>query len=368
MFCEAFMTSYKNDKYQIKIIKSHDEFIVICDEWDDALAQYDHKILHLESQYISALWNADDGKFNPHIIIIYYEQKIVGFAALDVSIYKYYFFPIKAAIPINQERYGRTDIVILRDEIAPIMHNAIANLDVDICHMDRLHSESLFLKYCEKNLGDKYYYPYEYNELAIINSRPSWDEYLSSKSKNFRRNYKRIHDAASPLKKILYDGPDIDIEKVINHIIQINKQSWKNDAGSDFSQDPKRMKFFRKLLNDKLRQKNLVVSLLYDDDKPVAYTFAIISGSKLYAIETGYIDEYADYNAGIISYIAIMKYAHDMPNIMACDMDTIRANGDYKKRWATHIEKQISAFILTGGIGSFIIKMSRWLSVIKQRS
>lgn len=358
------MKPYNDDNFYVKTIRSPRDFLAIADQWDSALLEYEQASLHLSSFYINAIWFADNGTYNPHVIIIYNGSKIAAMAVLDKSIYKYA-LPISAAIPLNQKRYGRADVIILENDAAPVMVRAVRKMNVDIWHLDRFPSNSSFIEYCQSNLPAKHYYHYEDNELAIINSRQSWTEYLAAKSKNFRRSYKRIFDASSSLHIQLYHSSGIDIEGVIAEISTINGQSWKNDTGSDFSKDPKKMQFFRKLLRDSANQNNLVVGVLYDQKKPVAYTFGIIYDTILYAIETGYIDEYSDHNAGITSYIAIMKYAHDNPNISACDMDTIRGN-DYKRRWATHIDTQKSAFIILGGWGGYFIRTSRLLSYIKK--
>lgn len=359
------MNPYNDNNHIVKIITSHDEFKRLSVQWDDALRHYDLASMHISSCYIKAQWLADNQKLNPHIIMIWRDNDLVAMAALDKSIYKYRSLSLRAVIPLDQERYGRSDVILLCEKAAPILLRAVSKLNCDIWHLDRFPSQSLFLKYAQNNLPPRNFYSYEKNELAIINSVASWDDYLASKSKNFRRGYKRIMDAASSLRSEFYHTSDIDTAAILGDISAINSQSWKNDAGSDFSENPKRMQFFHTLLRDAAEKENLIISLFYDDIRPVAYTFGIIFGDILYAIETGYIGEYADRSAGIASYTEIMKYAHDAPQIKACDMDTIRLNGDYKRRWATQIEEQQSAFIIMGGFGGFIIRCSRILAKIR---
>ncbi len=357
---------YNDDIYSVQIIRSQDEFSTIAEQWDLQLKGSEAKTLHLSYNYLSAIWQADDGVLNPHIIIIYKQDTIVGFAALDKSKYMYRSFEIDAALPLDYRRYGRSDVVIYDAGALPILYNAVHKLDVDIWHLDRFPSDSKFIEYCEDNLSDKIYYSYENYDLAILDTGSSWDEFLASKSKNFRRTYKRMKEASSALRSEFYAGRHVDVDKIIQDMSYINAQSWKSGAGSDFSQDPKRMKFFKLLMTDAADQENLVASLLYDEDEPVAFTFGIIFNDTLYALETGYMSEYADRSAGIMSYAMLMQHAFDTANIIACDMDTIRTNGGYKKRWATHINSQRSALILFGGKGSLLIRAGRFAGRIKK--
>lgn len=356
-----------SDTYNVQIIRTHEEFSYIAKQWDHKLSQYDEKALHLTSDYISAIWLADNGALDPYIIIIYKDDDIVAFTALDKSRYDYRFMSIKAALPLDYMRYGRSDAVVFDEKVAPLLYDIVKNIGVDIWHLDRFSSQSPFLKYCEDNLSRSEYYPYEDYELAVLNTQMSWEEYLASKSKNFRRTYKRMQESSSSLHAQLYADSNINAEKIIRDICDVNEQSWRNVAGSNFSKDPKRLKFIKNIIQAAAQKETLVASILYDGDKAVAFTLGIISNGTLYALETGYISEYTEQSAGILSYAILMKHAFDVPMIKACDMDSIRANGGYKKRWATAINQQKGAMILFGGIGSFWIRLGRHISEIKRK-
>lgn len=292
---------------------------------------------------------------------------IVACAALDKSIYHYRHMSIKAALPLDYMRYGRSDVVIMDELAAPLLHDTVKKMDVDIWHLDRFPAQSRFIKYCKDNLSATEYYPYEHYELAVLDTQMTWQEYLASKSKNFRRTYKRMQDSSSSLRTQLFAGDNINVDKIIEDMSSVNAQSWKNDAGTDFSKVPKRMEFFKTLMNSAAQRGDLVASILYDAEKPVAFTFGIIWNDILYAEETGYINEYAEQSAGIMSYATLMKHAFDTARVACCDMDTIRANGDYKKRWATAIDHQINAIILLGGLGSLWIRLGRFIGKLKSK-
>ncbi len=367
MYISSRVFKIIDDVYTVKVITEFDEFQAISSQWDEAVLRYDHASIHLSSDYILSIWQADDGALNPHIFIIYNGDIIVGLAAIDKSKYIYRSFAIDAAIPLDYDRYGRSDVILLDQSAAPILYNAVRQIGVDIWHLDRFPKNSLIVKYCEDILPRSQYYPYEDNELAIIETNCDWDDYLASKSSNFRRSHKRIKQASSALRSILYTHENGDVEKILSEISMINAQSWKKEAGSDFSTDSKRLYFFEQLMQKSLNKNNLVANILYDEDMPVAYTFGVIFHQKLYAIETGYVDQYSDHSAGIMSYINIMQYAFSNPKIIACDMDIIRANGAYKKRWANIINIHSNAIIMFGGFGSMLIRAGRIFSVIKNK-
>lgn len=354
-----------NDIYTVKIITNFDEFQTISDQWDAALMRYQHASIHLSSEYISAIWKADDGALNPHIFIIYNGDIIAGLAAIDKSQYIYRSIAISAALPLDYDRYARADAVILEKPAAPVLYQAIRKIGVDIWHLDRFPKDSIMLKYCADTLPRSQYYAYEDNLLAHINTDVSWDDYLSAKSKNFRRSYKRITQASAALRSEFYTQENGNLEKIISEISKINASSWKNDAGSDFSTDDKRLYFFEHLIGNSLSQNSFAANILYDDNMPVAFTFGVRFQNIFYAIETGYVDSYSDHSAGIMSYINIMQYAFEHPDIIGCDMDIMRANGGYKKRWADVMKIHSSAIVMFGGFGSFVIRLGRIISKIR---
>ncbi len=275
--------------------------------------------------------------------------------------------PIKAALPLDYMRYGRSDVVVLDKQAAPLLRDAVKKIGVDIWHLDRFPSQSPFIKYCENNLTKSEYYPYQDYELALLNTQMPWDEYLQTKSKNFRRTYKRMLVSSLPFRAQLYADNYVSAEKIITDICNVNEQSWKNIAGSDFSEDPKRLRFIKNIIQTAAQKKMLVASILYEGDKAVAFTFGIISHGTLYAMETGYIGAYSEKSAGIMSYAILMKYAFDTPTIKACDMDTIKTNGGYKRRWITALDQQKGAMLLLGGVGAMTIRAGRLLSSIKRK-
>lgn len=153
---------------------------------------YDHASILLSSDYILSIWQADDGALNPHIFIIYNGDTILCLAAIDKSKYIYRSFAIHAVIALDYDRYARSDVILLDKAAAPILQKAVRQMGVDIWHLDRFPKDSLILKYCEDILPRSQYYPYEDNELAIIETNCDWDDYLARKSANFRRSHKRI--------------------------------------------------------------------------------------------------------------------------------------------------------------------------------
>lgn len=362
---EGCVIRYSEDIYNVIVINSLEEFDCFAHQWDEALSQYKYHSIHLSSTYIKAILQSGDNTLSPYIIMITKADDIVAFTALNKAKYHYKGFTLNAALSLDYERYSRSDVVILEDAAIPKLYHAVQKIGVDIWHLDRFHSQSKFLRYCEQNLGDEYY-SYEICELANLDTRQTWDEYLAKKSKNFRRSYKRITEASVSLRSEMLVDYDINCDKILKQMSSINQKSWKNIAGSDFSQDKIKINILKHLMESAAQKQNLVVCFLYDEDKAVAFTCGIIFQNILYAIETGYVEEYADRSAGIMSYAALMKYAFDHSDIISCDMDTIRENGAYKKRWATDIDSQTNVMILFGGFGSLLIRFGRLFSRMKK--
>ncbi len=359
--------TYSDSGYDIRIFSSPEDFKPYHKAWDQTLLKYQFPSLHVSASYLSAMWrNYPD--LDGALIMIEKEGTPIALAPLAHIRYKYRGLSLKSMGPLDFMRSGRSDIPVIRDveKIAPLLREITRRMGADLWHLDRLPVNSPVYQYFSAGQANQID-TYENYELAIIETSQNWEAFLSSKSKNFRKNFRRIEEASKDLTQVFITDQEKEWPVFIEHMLSIMKRTWKSDNNSSFADDERRIGFFRDLIMEYGPQNKFVGALLFDKDLPVAFTFGLIFEDTLYAMETSYISDYAHTSAGIKSYTMIMKYAFDRKDIKICDMDTIRDHGAYKKRWATQRPSQISALILNGGIGSVTIRSGKFVANIKAK-
>jgi len=357
---------FRDGEYVVRTINSPAAFAEHAGAWDAALARYDKPSIHLSADYINAVWAAHGTDIAGILLIVEKAEKIVAVAPLQKGKYRYRGLKLSAVFPFDYERYGRSDVAVMGDahDIMPILERTVRRLGVDLWHLDRFPLDSHAYRYLADG-SDRKLEEYARYDVAVLDTCSSWEDYLATKSKNFRRSYKRMQAAIEGLRPVFVTGEYTDLTGIIADVSEISDQSWKSENGSNFSDNSRLMAFLQALMDSSCNAGNFVGVLLYDEDRPVAFTFGSIYNGRLYALETSFVPEYGDRSAGIASYAMLMKHAFDTPHIMSCDMDVIKANGAYKRRWSTHCEKKAGAFVLLGGFGSLAIRMGRALSNMK---
>jgi len=358
---------YSDTGFDIQIISNHQDFSPLIDEWNDALATYPLSSVHLSADYIDAMWRHFPD-IRGQLIIIRKNGVIQALAPLAQIPYNYRGLSLSSIAPLDYMRSGRSDIPILanRESLTPILLKTVQSLGGDLWHLDRVPSQSPAFKILAKSPPQKIE-TYAHYDLAIIDTNQSWESYLASKSKNFRKNYRRIETASHALQKQFITTESDQWPGFIENVTSIMKGTWKSKKGQSFGDDERRIGFYNDLIETFGKRNQFAGAMLFDDQKPVGFTFGFVHANTLYAMETSYLDDYAHTCAGIMSYAMVIKHAFDTNAIDACDMDTIRDHGEYKKRWATHYLKQSSALYLNGGIGSFVIWAGRALARLKNR-
>ncbi len=364
------LEDYEEHGYKIKIVRTREAFTPLHDKWDEALKAYDFSCLHLASGYLDCMWESYPEELEGALLIVEKEDKIVALAPLTKVKYNYRSIGFNAVGPLDFMRSGRSDCVVLypEDRLMEVLQSATKKLGADLWHLDRFPVLSPVYRYFSTlpdsaNVIDLYQ---EY-DLAILETEMSWDDFIGRKSKNFRKNYRRILDGSDGFKKTLITNVHQNDRDFVEDMVEIVSRSWKEEAGSAITNDQRRIEFFTRLIKHYEKSGDFVAAVIFDVDKPIAFTFGIVFNNKLYAIETSYDDAYKGNSVGIASYAMIMKYAFDHDDIVICDMDTIKTNGNYKRRWATRIDQQVSALVLNGGMGSFAIRTGRQLASIKEK-
>lgn len=364
--------NYHENGFDITILRDPDQFTPFKQRWDEALAKYPLASLCSSADYLEAIWQSHSETINGAVLMIEQNNELLALAPLSINAYHYRGLALKAVGPLDFMRTSRTDIPILGDIsiLTPIIQRATKKLGGELWHLDRIPSDSPVYQYFANSPSPKKQMEaYQDYELALLDTRNMWDEFIAKKSKNFRKNFRRMEENCAGLRSILIsenqENQPQNRETFIANMIEIMEQTWKSDAGSSFAQDPRRVDFFRRLITTFGEKKKFVGAMIFDGERPVAFTFGLIYRDTLYAIETAYRYDYANLSPGINTYAMIMKHAFEHPDINLCDMDTIRSNGEYKRRWATHFNQQSSALVFNGGFASAVIKGGREIAKLK---
>jgi len=162
-----------------------------------------------------------------------------------------------------------------------------------------------------------------------------WQEFLYSKSSNFRYTLKRRE------KRLQKDGLKLDIrfissdmldQQIINDMAIIEANSWKSEAGTTKMQNDSDIAFYRDFLQGFAQNNWLNIWMGYLNDKPVAYLINFDYDNKIWFYNGAYDNTANQYSIGSILTHYAVKDAF-MRNKR--EYDFLRGEESYKSHWAS---------------------------------
>jgi len=172
--------------------------------------------------------------------------------------------------------------------------------------------------------------PFKAEEIQIpyLHINETWQDFLKSKSKNFRRTIKRK-------ESIIFDSNSFKINQVKNPkpeiikstVFEVSRKSWQGEEGFSVSSTREGKDFYLYLTG----QDDISMDLAFitTEDKCIAYLLGFIQDHVYHAFDTGYDPEYAEYSPGLVLHYHVLKNI-SMHN---CNEFNFGFNHDYKNRF-----------------------------------
>lgn len=170
----------------------------------------------------------------------------------------------------------------------------------------------------------------------------SWDDFLLTKTSNFRYNLKR---KAKKLKQagnieISYFEEGSDWSNVFNDIENIERKSWKQDAGTSLRHFERT--FYSKLVSRCTEDIKPFISIVRLDSVPIAYDLSIIAKNKGYCLKTSFRGDYSKLSPGNFLRSELLKRLFQKG---LSEYDFLGDDESYKLQWATGTRRHLNLLI-----------------------
>ena len=151
--------------------------------------------------------------------------------------------------------------------------------------------------------------PYKLHQKSVpyLLMTNTWKEFLSQQSRNFRRITKKKEMMAygnGKLTKRRILNPVAD--QIKNTVFEVTKKSWQGNEGSAISSSRQGQRFYT-LLSSTNGEFDVDLSLIYSDDKCIAYMLGIIYRNRYYAFDTGFDPDFSDYSPGFLVHLNVLQ-------------------------------------------------------------
>lgn len=151
----------------------------------------------------------------------------------------------------------------------------------------------------------------EARRSPVVDIQGTWEQYLDTRSKHtrkeWRRKSRRLEEGGSS-EVVLVTRPE-DLERVLPDLEEIEKRSWKEEAGTSLFADQDHQRFYAELARRCAARGWLRLHLLYVDARPAAHVFGVAYANEFLALKTSYDRERASLSPGVTLMLTTLEGA-----------------------------------------------------------
>jgi CelD/BcsL family acetyltransferase involved in cellulose biosynthesis len=332
-------------------IDSLPEFLKLENEWKDLLTQLNENTPFLSFDWIRlCVEYYGDGK-RLNILTIRDESKLVGILPLwqvkDVIRHS----PIVKLEIINCPDNPFTDFIISNKNSAEILSAGFQYFlseddgEWDLLHLQAIPENSANAEVLRDILHQHNikYFPGYPSVIPYIAIETSWDDFLNTRSRKFRKTRRNINNRIKILDKVeivcYTDGQQANL---LEDILQVSRKGWKHTEGIAISSNEQAKGFFESFIPVAAKHNWLSVWFVKINEQPVAMEFDLEYDGKIYALRADFDGDFKEYSPGAYLEYCIIKYAFEK-NFL--EYNTGPGLRDYKLHWTDKMKKSMNLYI-----------------------
>jgi len=192
----------------------------------------------------------------------------------------------------------------------------------------------------------------------------TWDDFLKSKSSNFRYNLKRKEKALTKgcdLTERWFNGPD-DVEDLLHCMQQIEASSWKKLADVAVTSKQNELAYYREMVPFLAANGHLFANVLYLDGEAVAYHLCYRFGGVVGNMKTSFKEERGALSPGAVVIQRAIRRAFEEG---ATEFDFLGDAQYHKALWTDLVRRHEATFLFAPTLRGRIVgglkkQVQRW--------
>jgi CelD/BcsL family acetyltransferase involved in cellulose biosynthesis len=188
-----------------------------------------------------------------------------------------------------------------------------------------------------------------------------WEQFLASKSANFRSNLKRKPRRLEAAGEVVctFVATAGDMEPALAAITEIEQRSWKGTAGTAITSREWEQAFYHRLVHTFAPVGGVLITLLYLNQRPIAFDLSVMAASRAYCLKTSFDGEYGELAPGFALRAQLMRRMFDLG---MKEYDFLGANERYKLEWSATTRVERSLVLFNHGWRAALLRRLRVLS------
>lgn len=243
-------------------------------------------------------------------------------------------------LAVFSELYGGRNGFLVRRGDASVLGKLVDCLQQEVPEWDALRVRVVGGSRSEKMLGDLTAQAAFATRDAAAETSPiltmpdALEAWISSMKPSFRtelrRRERRLREAGA-LGFELFTDP-ADVSRFWDAVTTIERQSWKQAAGTSINCRPEQDRFYRAMLPRAAESGQWLSALLSLDGRPIAYRLSIAHREVALGLKTSFVDDLRKYSPASVLQWVYLQHVHGLG--IRC-FDFSGNAEDHKMQWTT---------------------------------
>lgn len=293
------------------IIDDRDRFLKLGREWSDLLAKSGQDHLCLTHQYLFTWWKHLARSASLRIILVHEDGELLAIAPLILRRGTLLNCPVRR-IEFAGSGWGYGGFILSKKKRECLREIFLALEEMDNWDVIYLGQTLSDPEIAPKELIGLFPEKRSVHEsiglgIPYIPLHMTWEAYLAERSPNFRRNLRNRSKKLRELGKVDFrritriDESGNSLSKIMEWVRTIADRSWKAKEGTAISSDPPMFAFFTELVERLNEMGSLDVSILFVDERPVAYIFGAMYKGDYFEIDIAFDMAFSKVSPGIVA-------------------------------------------------------------------
>ncbi len=302
------MRTTQSPAEQVRVLHDYDECQGLAAAWNEQLVGRCGDMRALDPtvsfEWTMAVWRRLAGAGQRDVIVHERDGSVVGILPLTWSEKIIHRIPCRVVSPLNDLYSGRSGFLLGDSEaeldlVFDFMRAELRPWDALLVMLiEGSSSETQFLHSAEVHR-----YPTErlqHERCAFIAMPGGWDDYKAALSPRFRKSLRKSHRQLAAVGEASYveaRGPG-DVERLLRSMTRVERASWKQDAGTAITANPRQQAFYDDFLHVAAQRGWLHSVVLELDGVAIAYLCGLVYEGIFYDLKSSYDAAYAAHSPG----------------------------------------------------------------------
>ena len=183
----------------------------------------------------------------------------------------------------------------------------------------------------------------------ILDLTGTWADLLETMSAKRRYSLRKLDKRLGETGTVSFEIDDgrHDLDALLADGFRLEGRPWKLAAGSAILSHPSTTRFYTAVARWAAEADMLRLALLRLDGRPIAFSFNLQDGGRLYGVKLGMDDDYGKLGPGTVLTRRLVEYAFGQPDLT--QLDLLGQNDGHKADISTGTREQVRLQLFPAG-------------------